>query len=150
MHENAFPSELFEVAVFLPNFYIYVVIDPHMAKAMDCGFCHMVARFQGQEERERESGRGHIALYMSHKASSHWLGQLQVQLSSRGGNCVTPPLDGEACSRHPMNMWCGTYIGGTISRENIICHGGLAGNTGNDKHWVILYNIILSHMVCNG
>lgn len=87
---------------------------------------------------------------MSHKMSSHWLGQLQVQLSSRGGNCVTPPLDGEACSRHPMNMWSGTYIGGTISRESIICHGGLAGNTGNDKHWVILYNIILSHMVCNG
>lgn len=26
MHENAFPSKLFEVAVFLPNFYIYVVI----------------------------------------------------------------------------------------------------------------------------
>lgn len=149
-HRKARPCSTWEVSVGWGPSWGSHLEDPHMAKAMDCGFCHMVARFQGQEERERESGRGHIALYMSHKASSHWLGQLQVQLSSRGGNCVTPPLDGEACSRHPMNMWCGTYIGGTISRENIICHGGLAGNTGNDKHWVILYNIILSHMVCNG
>ena len=151
-HRKAHPCSTWEVSVGWGPSWGSHLEDPHMARPWAVGFVIWWLGSKGKR-RERENQAEAILPFMinlmSHKASSHWLGQLQVPLSSRGGNCATPPLDGEACSCHLMNMWSGTYIGGAISRENIICHGGLAGNTGNDKHWVILYNIILSHMVCN-
>lgn len=94
---------------------------------MGCALGHdMVAEFQAQErERDRESGRSHVALYDKPHESQSILslaGQLQMFSHLQGEGMVTPPLEGRLVHA-TLDMWSGTYIGMTVSRENIIFHG---------------------------
>ena len=94
---------------------------------MGCALGHdMVAEFQGRErERDRESGRSRVALYdKSHESQSTLClaGQLQRSSHLQGEGMVTPPLEGRLVHA-TLDMWSGTYIDMTVSKENIIFHG---------------------------
>ena len=100
-HRKAHPCSTWEVSVGWGPSWGSHLEDPHMAKAMGCGFCHMVARFQGQEERERESGRGHIALYDQPHESQNVLSLI--------GAATGPAVFNGRELRDPTSGWGGLF-----------------------------------------